>query len=357
MRSLVADHFHELEQGQTLVILPVSRLVLMQRFNVDHFAFHPARSCNLDELRTVPNTPLVPNASYEGQALREVKTSVTGVTTEGLQGVPVISFCTTVDWDRFLEQDHAADLRLLRSLAQSAERAMDIIKFELCRFDLAETLPSFVGSWDDRNGFSAAFLYTLADNESYLIAGAASSTYTIGYGLGLEIDEAQAGFLCHHVPPSSVDGEVGGIAQHALSLFSDVLGAPTPTVKYVRAMTLLEFLANPDSYENFKDAKTNIISHVAQCKTEYHQLCRRFMELSSKKDDTSKAELGYRTLLVHHGRYLEDIMGDEKRIKLLFQELQRYSAIVIADMLEHRTLTWSQFETHRDSLKKSLGVK
>ena len=353
--SLITLHINELQNGKFLVVLPIRKLHFDEPFVVGQYHFHPPGSCSLDQLRAVPNARSSPNTTYEGQKLREVQTSATGITVAHFNETPLISFCVELNWDRFLGTTHKDDLRLIRDLAQQAERAMDVIKFAFCRFDLPETLPSFVGSWEDINGFSAALLYTLADNESYLIAGAAQRAYVATTGLGLELDPAQAMMAAQLVIPAETDGDVGAIAKHALLLFSDVLSAPTPTTKFLRATTLIEFLATPDAYRGFKDAKYDVICHCAHSKNEYHQLANRFRELSSCKDESGK-EQGYRTLLVHRGQQLERVAGEES-LPALFRELQNYCAAPIDDMIERRQMSWEQLVQYRDELKQKLGVK
>ncbi len=88
------------------------------------------------------------------------------------------------------------------------------------------------------------------------------------------------------------DGEVGGIAQHSLRLFSDVMNANTNTSKYLRAMTLLEFLASPFEYKAFKENKKEIIAHIAGSIREYDQLLGRFRELSDLKAENNQQAVG-----------------------------------------------------------------
>lgn len=68
-------------------------------------------------------------------------------------------------------------------------------------------------------------------------------------------------------------------------------------------MTLIEFLANPDEYRNWKKLKSDIVCHIARDETDYHHLLRRFEELTSIKDSAGNQK-GLRTLVVHHGRFV-----------------------------------------------------
>ncbi len=84
-------------------------------------------------------------------------------------------------------------------------------------------------------------LYSPEDHESYLIAGAAVECSIVTRGLGLEIDAFPSTRL-----PIPDEGDVAAVASHALFLYSDAMSAPNETTKFIRIMTLLEFLANPD---------------------------------------------------------------------------------------------------------------
>ena len=195
-----------------------------------------------------------------------------------------------------------------------------------------------------------ALLYNLPDNESYLIGGRGVVSRLVA-GLGLELNATQCS-VPGHLPAA---GEVGFIARHGLMLFSDLMDSNTDTVKFARAMTLLEYLACPDEFKQWKKLKGEIVSHVAQSKAEYHQHCERFRELTSK-EDASGAQVGLRTLIVHHGRRLEDLVPDPKNRAALFNELWRYCYRVLTDMVDRAHLTWEQFQQYRKQLRVSVGV-
>jgi hypothetical protein len=211
-------------------------------------------------------------------------------------------------------------------------------------------LPGNVGSWLASGAFLGAMIYSLPDHESYLIAGDAIDCSVVAKGLGLDLNADLPDKL-----PSRTDGEVACLAIHGLTLFSDVMTANSDTIKFVRAMTLLEFLANPDEFKNWKALKGDIICHCASDKTHYHELALRFRELTSLKD-ASGNQIGMRTLVVHHGRFLEDIMPNSDDRRSLFRELQTFASIVLADMLDNATMSWAEFQAFRVQKKQSLGV-
>lgn len=341
-------------ENTKLVFMPISRLLVENVCSIGDVRVVPPGETDLGNFRPVPNKQLPESEQgvthFAGQDVREIKTSLTGFGCEVLANTPLVVFTTNVDWDTFLGQDHAADIQLLKRLTATAERAFDLIRLNFCRFDLPDTLPGNVGSWPGSDAFLGAMIYTLPDHESYLIAGEAIDCSVVAKGLGLELDVDLPDKL-----PAATDGEVASVAIHGLSLFSDVMTANSDTIKFVRAMTLLEFLANPDEFKNWKSLKGDIICHCASDKTRYHELAHRFRELTSL-EDASGNQTGIRTLVVHHGRFLEDIVPDSNDRRSLFREIQVFASSVLCDMLENATMSWAQFQSLRAQKKQSLGV-
>lgn len=317
---------------------------------LDGFVLYPPASLDLCTLRPIRNESVeslelpVSGATIDGH---EACSAATGFDVETLTENTCIAFPVDVNWRDFVTSDHGTDIKSIQRLAQMAERAMDLIRFEFCRFDLPNTLPGRVGSWNGSGQHRGALLYNLADHESYLIAGPAAVVAVVR-GIGLELE-----FGPSRRPPSSHDGEVGAIAQHGLSLFTDVLESGSDTHKFMRAMILLEYLASPDDYRPWKKAKKQIACHVAGSREHYLRLLKRFEELTHLDDG---GERGYRTLIVHHGQYLEEILPQERQRTDLFRELQGYCWPVLEHMLERPSLRWPEFLDSREGLKRRIGV-
>jgi len=261
-----------------------------------------------------------------------------------------MAFVAPMDWSAFLDATHDSDLETLRLLSAIAERAFDLIRLYLCRLDLPETLPGAVGTWTKSGPYLGAMIYCQQDNESYLIAGEAAGYTSITSGIGLDLD-----FEFLEPLPCASDGEVGAIAIHALSLLSDAMHARNDTSKFVRAMTLLEFLASPDEYKSWKKLKGDIACHCAHTKQEYLILIERFKELTSIEDSTG-SQRGLRTLVVHHGKFIEELVPVKAARRALFRELQGYCFSAIDDMLSHSSLSWDKYGERRVALKDALGV-
>jgi hypothetical protein len=356
MNTDVVSDFTELRNGDTLVVMPVSRLLLESPFSIGRFRFYPAgfvdlSSLNLEERVTLEELQAEKNvAMAEGNTLRKLCSSLAMPTSDCFDTSAAVAFITTRDMSQSRET-HRNDVECLQSLSEEAERALDQIRFDYCRFDLPGTLPGLAGTWSASDAYCCAILFDVASQKAELIAGEAFHS-VVSNGLGLELQSCQ----CETVDtlPSVEDGEVGGIAQHSLRLFSDVMNANTNTSKYLRAMTLLEFLASPFEYKTFKENKKELVSHVARNLREYNELLERFRQLSDFKLDKTGDQLGYRTLLVHHGKFLEDVIPDRLQRIALFKELQMYAGSVIIDLLQRKHLNWSDITAYRKQRRNEL---
>jgi hypothetical protein len=339
-----------------LVVMPISRVQVERELQIGCFRVYPSGVLDLLQLRPIPNySPLhaMPGAAVScvrGQQLREAATSLTGFDLDVLKSSALVAFIADVEWDTFLDATHEDDIELLLRLSALAERAMDIVRFDLCRLDFPATLPGIVGSWEGSSPYLGALLYCQEDHESYLIAGEAGGYGAITSGIGLDLDQDRPEPL-----PSVSDGEVGAVVVHALSLLSDAMYSRNDTSKFLRAMTLMEYLANPDEFQRWSNVKGNIACHCAQTKPGYLQIMVRLHELSGLQD-SSGAERGIRTLVIHHGKFLEEVIPDRLQRRALFAEMFGYIGAVVKDMLEHAELTWDQFTDYRRGLKVTLGV-
>lgn len=355
MRELIEDLMTNPSQKR-LVVMPLTRLLFYEPFAINGFHFFPPGTTDLRSLRPIPNKTLecarreADIITLEGQDLREVSTSLTGFDIEILSNSPLVAFNIALDWSEFLEANHEYDISLLKLLSSKAERALDIIRLLYCRLDLPNTLPGLIGSWEGSGEYLGALLYSPEDHESYLIAGAAVESSAIVRGHGLELDASPLLVL-----PSPDDGEVAGVVLHGLSLYSEALNSSNETIKFSRVMTLFEFLASPDEYQNWKKLKGDIACHCANDKASYLQLCERFRTLTSIEDASGK-QVGLRTLIVHNGKLLPELLTSFKERAALFRELQGYAGIVLTDMLSNAGASWAEYVEHRNQLKRALGV-
>ena len=348
IRELLQD-----PEGAKLVFMPVSRLLVEKPLSVGRFRIFPPSYVDLAAFRPMSNLTLNSQlddscvTSLSGQPLREVATSLTGFSVETLAASPIVAFVAKRDWDIFPDATHEADMETLRVLSATAERAFDIVRIQLCSLDLPETLPGVVGSWKESGSYLGAMIYTPETHESYLIAGSAIDCAVVVKGIGLDLDTDFPDPL-----PMAADGEVAAVAIHAMSLLSDAMHARNDTSKFIRVMTLLEFLASPYEYKKWTKSKGEIACHCVNTKQDYLQLVERFKELTSTKG----VQRGLRTLIVHQGKFIEELIPNRKERRALFCELQGYCDRVLNDMLENRALSWADYVNRRAELKQALGI-
>ncbi len=334
-----------LESGGRLIVMPISRVLVEEPISLGRFKVYPPNYLNLTSLCPIENQTL--NTSNVGcHSLREVQISLTGFNIETLTSSSVVAFVVKSDEVIFLEKNHNDDLETLRRLSAIAERAFDLVRLHYCRLDLPDTLPSLVGSWESSGPFLGAMIYDPKSRTSRLIAGAAVNSAIVVKGIGLDMHGI---FISENL--SSSDGEISAIAIHALSLLSEAMYASNDTSKFARVMTLLEFLANGSEYKTWKKAKGNIACHCSRTKAEYLALCERFGELTSNIDMG-----GYRTLIVHHGKFIEELISCKADRQALFRELQGYCMSVIQDMIENKEMAWETYNIRREGLKAALGI-
>ena len=345
-----------LNPANRLAVMPVSRLLIDKHFKVGKYHFFPPKALDVAALN-----PIIDNlvedrmskmnvAHFTAIELRTGTAALTGFNIDILEKNTVIAFIEEISIEDFYHGSHKDYIMHLQRLINQAEKAMDVIRFNYCRVNLPDSLPGRAGSWFNSNDYLGALIYSIEQKTSYLVACDAVECSIVVKGLGLEINTSPSLNM-----PEPNNGEVAAVASIALSILSEAMNSPNQTSKFIRMMTLLEFLSSPDEFQGWKKIKGEIASHVAIEKSSYHKLLERFRELTSKTVDGK--QIGFRTLIIHQGKALEELIPVfEDRLRL-FDELQHYSGAVINDMISFGAMSWEQFQIHRDQIKVSLGVK
>lgn len=188
---------------------------------------------------------------------------------------------------------------------------------------------------------SAALLVRSDAMDSVLLAGAAF-THVITKGLGLDLRQPEWDRFPQY-------GEVGKLAAHGLSLYSQMLQTQSATSKFVQALSLIEFLAYPDDFMKFQDIKKVVSKYVTNCPREHERLMERFRELTGKKDET-KQEVGLRTNIVHMGKRLEQLIKSRSERENLFKELDGYIRAMLDHMIERDYMSNEEYDTLKHSM-------
>jgi len=337
--ELLDDYADYLQKSYHLAVMPISRVQVewFPKTYLYGITFYPEGSVNLDMLCIKPNDP-------KSRSLKEVIAAASGIDQETLDKHPLIVFPCSFNWPDFRLGSHSDDLDFIRKLSEYVDKScLNLIRYLLCPLEPIDCLPGRAGTVNSNHMMSGALLYNHSLRESRIIGGDAFS-HTITKGLGLPLE-----LVDRNLFPKP--GEVCNIIGHALSLYTTLLEANSPTLRFIQALSLLEFLAYPDEYKKFEEVKKVIARYVATDPGEYHKLLERFFELTSKKDSVSNKVVGYRTRVVHMGENIEDIIPDKDDRKRLFIELQTYIKAVIDHMINHSHLTWQEYLAVRDGLR------
>ena len=327
-----------------LILLPLSRFTCDDRiyFDDNSIIIYGPELVNWESLGVVLEPKLFKLDAANTMPLEWAKNWATGITLEHLRGSALCALVVPIDPQQFMSGSHAYHAELIRNAADRVEELLDVIRFEHCGVRLPEALPGRAGHVE-RSWFSAAIIY-LPGSPAGALIGNAVETHAIIGGLGLE------------APTGSYErirgGEVAMILRRGLAMFSEFLGASRQTQQFMLGMSLLEFLASPDEYTQMKDVKREIATHAARSKTEYHEICERVLELTSKDGPTT----GLRTRIIHYGQTFEDAIPNRTDRVTILEELERFARACLHDLFEQRGRSWTALREWRTERRLKLGI-
>ena len=337
--NLLEDYKPYLLGGYHLAIMPISRVEVewSPLTYPAEITFYPVEWVELDNLGIIPN-------KSHGKSPAEIISFTSGVDQEILNSHPLIVFPCNFNWRKFRSSNHRSHMEFIRTLSNYVDKmCLNFIRYLQCPIDNMHALPGKVGTINSNRMMSGALLYNHSLKEGRIIGGDAF-THAITRGLGLPIESVE-----HNLFPK--EGEVGSIINHALALYTLLLETESPTFRFVQALSLLEFLANPDEYQKFAEVSKIISRYIAKDRHEYKRLLDRFFALTGKKDLATNEYIGLRTRIVHLGGRLEEIIPQEEQRKDLFIELGSYIKAVIDHMIKHSEMTWVDYLAIRDNLR------
>ncbi len=91
--------------------------------------------------------------------------------------------------------------------------------------------------------------------------------------------------------------------------------AITQTSKFIQAISLLEFLADPFAYTQMKKVKTKISADSALDKTDYHLKCDFIRKITSYEEENGE-NTGIRQNIIHQGKTFEEMKNTDERVKI-----------------------------------------
>lgn len=346
-----------------LCLLPLGRVLIEDIVELtDGVVLYPPRHFSIDTLRVVwsPHREIeamcrrygveFPDGTVEisvsDSELQWFKSAATGINADELLNEPLLAVSLEVNWDAFLApESHEWHLEQIKRAIEKAEAAMNLVRLKYCNPWLVETLPGKVGLLRDTT-FTCGLFFDSVEHESYLIGGHLI-THQIIIGIGLDMNDV-------HKLPALGNGGVGYIAKHALTMMTQALEANTETSKYIQLLSLLEYLAVPDGYENMRQVKKLIARHVAKDRAKYDKILERFKYLTS--DENGGTNRGLRHNIVHVGKRLEDLVPDANERRAIFRELWCYVFSTLSDFIEKSFDDWSSIEAIRNQASLRFGL-
>jgi len=334
LSAAYSEYFH---QGNHLAILPLSRLVTDRSIFLPHgVMIYPQGRLDISNIK-------LNNKRLTKAASTQVNSS--GVRLQELNKYPLLVIPLRFSWDSLVLGDHRAHMEMIVKISEIADTlSFDFINYMNCKLEhlSSETKPASPGQLMSKPMMSAVLLAKSESMDSVLLAGAAF-THTITKGLGLDLRQPE----WDQFPR---DGEVGKFATHALSLYSQMLQAQSATSKFVQALSLIEFLAYPTEYKQFKKVKTVVSRYMTDCLGERKRILDRFEELTGKVDETTGEQIGLRTKIVHIGSRLEQLIKSRSERQELFGELDGYIRKIIDHMIEHSHMTHAEYEGVKEAM-------
>ena len=219
---------------------------------------------------------------------------------------------------------------------------LSIILYLTCNFESQFNLPFYPGFLDNEHDMVVYY-----DNKYGLprICKTNNITNFITRNNGLFIELSNQDIEKYKKIFNNSENSIANELKHVFILYKNILYASNNTDKFIFAMQLIDFLGNPYKYEQMKDIKKNVIPFIAKNQSERNYISERFMYLTSKESDGK--QIGYRTLIIHQGYCLEELITDVfSRIKL-FRELQYYIVSVMEEYVKLYDKTWNEIQNEK----------
>jgi hypothetical protein len=318
------------DQGIPLVILPLARATCDRSVHYPNgITYYPPGTANLDGLDHLDEA-----AGRDDRALR--LSEYAGATLDNLKQHALLVFPATLDPQLIASADHEVHLHLIRRLSEEVDKVcLNFVRYYSCKLEKPHAIPARAGQTKADPAMSICLVYDTSKKRSRLYGGAAFPfAFTGGIGIWLRQPEWQT------FPGK---GEVGKVVYHALTLYATMLEASSDTIRFVQALSLLEFLAFPTDYKAFEDVKKVIARYIATDQNSYNRVLERFYELTGKKDPQTKEIIGLRTRVVHIGDRIEALIPSPNARRELFAELDGYIRPVIDHMIQHSEIGFDEY--------------
>lgn len=335
-----------MREGFHLAILPISRLATERSIFLPYGTMiYPEGRINISGYNC-PTFRLVEKDYYphpeelSQNELSLFQTHLSGVSISDLNNYPLVIMPVKFDWKILENSTHEEQLAMIYKISDKLNSlCLNFLRYNFCTLSYQSNnqLPANASQTLIKN-MSAILLINSGQDKSKFIAGEVfPNQITKGLGLGIKQPE--------WIAFPSIEGEMGKLVNHAISLYIQMIETSSATNKFVQALSLLEFLVFPYEYKQFKEVKKRVARYITSDTTsqEYKKILDRFEELTGKKDENTKEIIGYRTQIVHLGKKIEDLLPVNLDRKMLFIELDDYIRNIIDDMIKKSFMTESQY--------------
>lgn len=329
-KDYIADDCH-------IVILPLSRVVTEKTiFLPCGVLIYPESRLKLSDLN-ISNNSLSQSSSLQ--------TKLSGITVNTFNSHPLIVLPLKFNWAYIQNCDHDSHMEIVSTISEGIDiLCFDFLKYKHCGLSYIpdQSLPSSPGQISSNSMMSGA-IFLKEDSTESIIIGGEVFTHKITKGLGLVLQQPE--WDCF-----PQDGEIGRIVIHALSLYSQMIQTQSSTSRFIQSLSLLEFLAFPTEYKNFKKVKSVISKYVASSPKGRKVILDRFEELTSKIDQDTKKQIGLRTRIIHIGGRLERLLPSRIDRERLFKELDGYLRCVIDHMIQYSYMSLKEYDEVKERL-------
>ena len=308
-----------LERGWSLVVMPWARLKIAKSvFFPNGVGLYRAGLCEL--------------GLAEGQISVDECTAASSVSLELYRNEPIVTLPCRLDCTRLGALPHSVGLEVIRNI--SAWLSLKVQSYLCFRFGNLENLSSIpCRPGQVSGGSTTALLFNSGAQTQPRLLGGSVFPSVVTQGLGLAVRQPE----WDEMP---TNGEVGRIVHHALRLYMNTMETPCQTSKFVQVMSLFEYLAFPHEYKNLSKVRPIIAKYCARSAEHESELTDRFKTAFFGK--------GYRYLIVHLGKRLEEILPSPRDRRLLFRELDSYIRPIVDHMTLHSEMTWTEYVGLRD---------
>lgn len=339
MRYSIYEDYKNIEMQSAVAIVPIKGFNISEKCTISTINIYPKGIVNRDELKEG-------QYNFEFEKIRDDFYESTLITFP----IPYTPK-NMMEVLKLSEKD-----RVIKQVFGIAEDVINVFRYIYCNLDKVSNLPQRAGYIKDI--ISGCLLYYPCMKQSdYIEEKYYVLNISLSKGLNVDVSKIKHEINKYSCVLKNECGEVGNILRHAFRIYSDILYTPSVTNKFMQAMSMIEYLANPFEYEKMKRVKTKIAPFSADSKKKYHEICERFKALTDLKDENG-IQIGLRTSIVHNGKNLEDLLDKGYKVDLLLRELQDYICNFINNIISYYGKDWGFVEQKiHEKLKSIENIK